>query len=610
MAVKSPVMVLPTLPRVLGPEDHILVPVTVFALEEELGEVEVTLSAQGPVEVVGPDRHTISFSEAESRDVFFELRAQEAIGTAQISVSAYAPAVDYRSVSDTELAVRPDNPVIYSSSEKIVSPGKAAVFLAPDPGLPGTDRLQLTVSSYRGLNINHRIKWLIRYPYGCLEQVTSAVFPIVSGGSVQLQPGRTGRDGQEHQCRYPGLPQYQLSDGGFLLAEPVMANAWPPTRRAFPLEAQRKGYHVLEYAGDVDAVPDPSAKDNLGDTLTRAYRLYLLALAGSPQLSAMNYMRESELASLSNPAKYLLAGAYYLAGYTNIPSSIIAAASLEVPDYYEFGNTFGSTVRDQAIMLATLTLLGDYAQGAQLYDAIAQELSSNRWYSTQTTAYSLMALTKYISAVKDTSPTITGRLTYEGNEEELEVSDIAAVIPLPTDTRLFLFENTSEIPLFATLEWEGIPKRGDIRPEQQGLTLQTLYANEDGMIIDVSRVHQGETFYIIFRVGQEGYETIDEVALMQILPSGWEIENLRLSGGELPEWADLLNLGFEDYVDIRDDRIMWFFTKEPYYMQDFVVKVNAVTVGQFYLPPTLLEAMYNNDYKVTTAGQLVEVLPR
>ena len=82
------------------------------------------------------------------------------------------------------------------------------------------------------------------------------------------------------------------------------------------------------------------------------------------------------------------------------------------------------------------------------------------------------------------------------------------------------------------------------------------------MIIDVSRVHQGETFYIIFRVGQEGYETIDEVALMQILPSGWEIENLRLSGGELPEWADLLNLGFEDYVDIRDDRIMWFFTKE------------------------------------------------
>ena len=241
----------------------------------------------------------------------------------------------------------------------------------------------------------------------------------------------------------------------------------------------------------------------------------------------MPELHASELASLSNPAKYLLAGRT-TSQDTQTPSSIIAA-SLEVPDYYEFGNTFGSTVRDQAIMLATLTLLGDYAQGAQLYDAIAQELSSNRWYSTQTTAYSLMALTKYLSAVKDTSPTITGRLTYEGNEEELEVSDIAAVIPLPTDTRLFLFENTSEIPLFATLEWEGIPKRGDIRPEQQGLTLQTLYANEDGMIIDVSRVHQGETFYIIFRVGQEGYETIDEVALMQILPSGWEIENLRLS---------------------------------------------------------------------------------
>ena len=115
---------------------------------------------------------------------------------------------------------------------------------------------------------------------------------------------------------------------------------------------------------------------------------------------------------------------------------------------------------------------------------------------------------------------------------------------------------------------------------------------------------------MVFRVAQEDWEYIDEVALVQILPAGWEIENPRLSTEGLPDWAMEYFLGLEDYVDIRDDLIMWFFDKAPYYSYDFMVKINAVTVGKFYLPPTLLEAMYNNDYKVVTRGRIVEVLPR
>ena len=42
---------------------------------------------------------------------------------------------------------------------------------------------------------------------------------------------------------------------------------------------------------------------------------------------------------------------------------------------------------------------------------------------------------------------------------------------------------------------------------------------------------------------------------------------------------------------------------------DSIVMINPVTVGEFYLPPTLVEAMYNNDYRVVTEGRKVEVLP-
>ena len=121
---------------------------------------------------------------------------------------------------------------------------------------------------------------------------------------------------------------------------------------------------------------------------------------------------------------------------------------------------------------------------------------------------------------------------------------------------------------------------------------------------------QGTTFWGHFRVSKDVNRHLEELALVQILPSGWEIENIRLLGGQLPYWMeDNFRLNKEDYLDIRDDRIMWFFDMSRYRDHyDFVVKLNAVTVGDFYLPPTMVEAMYNNKYKATQAGKRVKVI--
>jgi uncharacterized protein YfaS (alpha-2-macroglobulin family) len=39
-----------------------------------------------------------------------------------------------------------------------------------------------------------------------------------------------------------------------------------------------------------------------------------------------------------------------------------------------------------------------------------------------------------------------------------------------------------------------------------------------------------------------------------------------------------------------------------------VVKLTAVTAGEFILPPTLFEAMYNDKYKAVKKGKFVRVL--
>jgi uncharacterized protein YfaS (alpha-2-macroglobulin family) len=68
-------------------------------------------------------------------------------------------------------------------------------------------------------------------------------------------------------------------------------------------------------------------------------------------------------------------------------------------------------------------------------------------------------------------------------------------------------------------------------------------------------------------------------------------------------------LNRQEYLDIRDDRIMWFFDiRGRNHVYDFIVKLNCVTLGEFVLPPTIVEAMYNNEYRAVKSGENVQVV--
>ena len=74
----------------------------------------------------------------------------------------------------------------------------------------------------------------------------------------------------------------------------------------------------------------------------------------------------------------------------------------------------------------------------------------------------------------------------------------------------------------------------------------------------------------------------------------------------MKEWR----LNAEEYLDIRDDRINWFFDLPRRGQSlDFAVKLNAVTQGEFSLPPTQVEAMYDRDFRARKAGGTVVVGP-
>ena len=85
-----------------------------------------------------------------------------------------------------------------------------------------------------------------------------------------------------------------------------------------------------------------------------------------------------------------------LIGRSDVAKNLIEKTTELKTDYSDYDLTFGSDLRDQAIRLMTLTLLGDGKEAALLTRDISKELSSDDWLSTQSTAFALVSLLSLI----------------------------------------------------------------------------------------------------------------------------------------------------------------------------------------------------------------------
>ena len=121
---------------------------------------------------------------------------------------------------------------------------------------------------------------------------------------------------------------------------------------------------------------------------------------------------------MSDAEKWMLAAAYKLAGMDSIGKQIVRTAGVTVKSYQESGGTYGSTLRDMAIILEQLVIFENWELALKLFKEISEMLSTTTWYSTQTTGYSLLALGKYLSAnrFRGKAPQISGYIIF-GNEK-------------------------------------------------------------------------------------------------------------------------------------------------------------------------------------------------
>lgn len=615
IAVKKPLMMLATMPRVLGPGETIKLPVTVFAMENNVKKVNVSLQSNPFLEVVGSNSQSLNFSQPGEEMIYFDVKVKPNVGIGKVKL--YATSGNEKADYEVELDIRNPNPPVTSVTEYTLAAGQQWKTTASPIGVAATSTAVLEISSVPSMNLQKRLNYLLEYPYGCIEQTTSAVFPqLVLNQLTDLDDYKKAQVDRNVKAGISRLQNFQRPDGGFSYwPGGYQSDEWGTNYAGhFLIEAQSNGYLVSDYMlqqwknyqrGKANSWT-PSTTNFYGGDLTQAYRLYTLALAKAPELGAMNRLKEFKY--LSAEAKWRLAAAYKLTGQDNTALDLISGLATTFPERSAPGYTFGSALRDQAMVLETLTIMGRKAKAAELLPAIAASLSQDYWYSTQTTAYALIAIAKYCGK-NPSGAKIIASGTVDGKTVDINSASYIRQLPIlfKNGSSNVVISNKGSNTLYVRLVTQGQPLSGDslkVNNNPTVLNMSVGYVNQNGAAIDISKLIQGTDFVakvVIKNPGNRGYYS--QMALSQIFPSGWEILNARMFDGE-----GSFKSSSSTYQDIRDDRVYTFFNIGREETLTYYIQLNASYLGRFFLPGTFCEAMYDNSITAGVNGKWVEVV--
>jgi uncharacterized protein YfaS (alpha-2-macroglobulin family) len=612
--VKKPLMALATMPRVIGPDEEIDLPVTLFSMDEKIDRVNVSVEVNDLFTVLEENKRTVEFKSVGEEMTSFKLKVKKQTGVGNVKIVAVSG--NERSEYNVEIEVRTPNPPTTKVHSFVLEAGKSNSISEELHGMKGTNKGKIEASVIPPLNLGQRLYYLIQYPHGCLEQTTSAAFPQLYLNSVidMSEKDRAAASYNVKAALYK-LKNFVGYEGGFTYWPGESSyNDWTTSYAGdFMLEAEKRGFSLpaglkqgwLKYQQKKARMWTMSSQKGSyysysQHDLEQAYRLYTLAKAQTPELGAMNRLKEDK--TISVQTRWVLAAAYALAGQPEIAENIIENVGTNVKEYSSFSQTYGSSTRDMALIVDALLMMGRESAAFELVRSLSEKLNSNRWMSTQTTAYALMGISRYAENMKNGS-SINIEYTYNGNKNVLNSTKSIWTSNLgDLNSGKFEVSNKSQSSVYVQISTTGTPAEGDETAAENKIKLKVSFFDGKS-VIDPAKLKQGTDFYAVIDVvnTSPANELYSNVALTQIFPSGWEIMNNRLLGLESDS-----DTGNYDYCDIRDDRIYTYFSlKDP---KQFKVKLTAAYVGKFYLPAAKVEAMYDGTINANNTGQWIEVV--
>ena len=608
--VRTPLMLLSTLPRVLSIQEEITVPVNVFAMEKQVKNVTVSLQASGGgVQIEGSHQQSLTFNRPGDQLVFFTLKTGNKTGKATIKLTASGGGQQTKET--IEIEVRNPNPIVTLRSSEWIETGQNKELSYQLGSLSANNQIKLEVSRIPSVDISRRFDFLYNYQHHCTEQLTSKALPLLFIAQFKTIDTREAEKIKANvQEAIRQIYARQLPNGGFVYwPGNAVADEWISSYTGMFLTlAQEKGYAVhanvlnkwkrfQRAAAQNWRMPQEANNwQQWQSELQQAFRLYTLALAGAPEYGAMNRMKEQ--AGLSIQAKWRLAAAYALTGKMKPAEELVYNAETTVIPYSSMNQIYGSSDRDEAMILETLLLMNRERDALQQAKVVSKNLSQENWFSTQSTAFALMAMGRLAEKL---SGSLDFTWTWNGKQQPA-VKSAKAVFEKEISTSpksgTVAVKNQGKGALSVDLITRTQLLNDTLPAISDNLRMDIRYASMDGKPMSVNDIRQGTDFTAIASISNtSGTTDYTNLALTHIIPSGWEVYNERMTvpEAEPQETTDSSGnvSGQYTYQDIRDDRVLTYFNLRRGETKIFTIRLQATYAGNFILPAVQCEAMYD-----------------
>ncbi|ORM67487.1 alpha-2-macroglobulin family protein [Pantoea rwandensis] len=626
MVVAAPLISELATPRFMASGDQSTLALDLTNLTDQPQTLKVDVTASGLIALAGNVTPSVQLAKGARTTLQIPVKAEGAFGDGAVQVKVSGMSLPGETLAPSErkwtIGVRPAYPAQTLSFDNVMQTGQSWQVVASAFNGLQKDTLsgQLSLSNRPPLNIASFISQLYAYPYGCLEQTASGIWPSVFTNKAQLDALgiKTSTDEARRASIATGIARLagmQRGNGSFgLWSKESPEEFWLTAYVTdFLLRASEAGYsapegvisradeRLLRYLQDPAQIETSWSSDADGLRFSvQAYAGLVLARQQQAPLGALRALYDKREQAKSGLALVQLGVALKLMGDQQRAQLALAqGVGLERKPNSWLGD-YGSPVRDRALILALLAenqLLPDM-QGPLLID-LAKAVHGQRWFSTQeNNALFLAARTLQQHKGENWQATLVGRSEPLSSNQPLNMGisedQLRQGISVKSD-------NAS--PLYGTLNVVGYPRSAPA-PISNVLNITREYFTLDGKPADLTNLKSGELLVVRLKVSAS--ERVSDALVVDLLPAGLELENQNLSdsSASLGESADALKESMMDmqqanikHIEFRDDRFVAALALDGYTPGTLLYLARAVTPGSYRLPPPQVESMYVPEWR-------------
>jgi uncharacterized protein YfaS (alpha-2-macroglobulin family) len=646
--VTRPLVVRAALPRILRPGDQAEVGVLVDNLRGTAGTLDVAVTlhdADGALELLGKTQATsIQLAAGEQIRVPFTIRAL-GVGTPQFEVQAslkgdqgatFADALRLPLPVEAERTLT-DRVAVYGSLD---DDGAAVLpFAIPADADPRFGGLSVSVSPTLLGGLEDAVDYLVRYPYGCLEQTSSSLLPLIPLGRLAAQGYPLGIvDVDDHvDSGIARLRSMQLPGGGF--------SYWPGGTEPAPYASAYATWVLTRARGAGYRVPDAMLSDAdsyllgqvqgwasrtapaLGEDIEMSLILMTLAERGHIDDAALGrlYERRRRLPVFAQ-AMLLLALGTQDPRVPELQRELLslvdereAVAKIETDATHTW--YWDSDPRSSAIVLiAMLRSDPQHPLVSKLTRGLLETRRGGRWSNTQENAWALLALADYAAVYEADAPDFDGRvwlgndmlasIHVEGRAYEFKEGFTAMDELLGTTKAAsaandpLLLERAGRGRMYYRVGLEWASTATDKPAKAEGIRIARTLRSEAGLVGEDQAVTAGDL--IALDVDIEITSALDYVALEIPLPAGLEAINLDLGKGTGAMKLSGNRGSWVSHQELRRDRAVLFADHIEPGKYRTTVALRATTPGEYVMPAGHAHMMYYPEvYGRTTARRLL-----